>query len=203
MIDVIFAGSETSVSALNWSVLHLVLKEDIQYKIQDELDRCMEKEDMPDLGELKKFHYLSAFVCEVFRSTTNLPFLTHCTIRETNVMGYNIPKHMTVFINQHSVNYDPLAWDDPNTFSPERFLDKNNEFVGWSALTGFMPFGLGRRACQGKELGKLQVTMMLACLLYRYRFKLAKNQEPPKLNDPIMEITARPKDYLVTILKRK
>ena len=204
MIDVITAGSDSCVNVLKWYVLHLVLKEDVQNKIHDQLDRCMENESMPNTLQLKKFHYLNAFLCEVFRSSTNLPiFPPHRTIRDTNVMGYNIPKHMTVFVNQYCINNDPLKWDDPKTFRPERFLDENGEFAGWNKHEAFMPFGMGRRGCPGKEHGKLQVTMILACLLYRYHFTLAENQEVPKLNNPVVGATARPKDYLVTVLKRK
>ncbi|XP_046859477.1 LOW QUALITY PROTEIN: cytochrome P450 1A1-like [Xenia sp. Carnegie-2017] len=204
IIDVMAAGAETSISTLNWCVLHLVLNEDKQNKIHDELDRCMENETMPKIADLKKFHYLNAFVSEVFRLTSVLPFFPpHRTLRDTTVMGYNIPKHMMVLVNNHCINSNPLNWKDPSTFDPGRFLDDNGDFVGWTKHEVFIPFGLGHRACPGKDLGKLQLLTILASFLKCYHIKFSENQEVPPLQDPVMGATTRPKDYLVTFAKRK
>lgn len=203
MMDVIVGGVDTSVSALNWCLLHLIVMEDIQTKIQEELDTSYEKGKVLTFEEVKKFDYLHAFVCEVMRSTPLSPLIgLHRTMRETFVMGYNIPKNMLVFLNQHSVNHDPITWKNPSVFKPGRFLDENGKFVGWSGIPSFMPFGLGRRACPGRDLGKFEVVMMLAHILSRYRIKLAENTIAPKLDDPVVQMTSRPKEYMVTISKR-
>ncbi|XP_046860585.1 steroid 17-alpha-hydroxylase/17,20 lyase-like isoform X2 [Xenia sp. Carnegie-2017] len=204
MIDIIAAGAETSVNALNWCILHLVLREDIQNKIHDELDNCMENKNMPNILDLKKFHFLNAFVCEVFRLTTVSPFFPpHRTMRNTTVMGHKIPKNMMVLVNNYCVNSDPRNWDDPKSFDPKRFLQDNGEFVGWTKHQAFMPFGLGLRACPGKELAKLQLLTILASFLNQYHFKLAENQKVPPLHDPVLGATSHPQEYLVNFTKRK
>lgn len=203
-MNLLGAGTDTTVNGLTWSMLHLVLHEDLQNKIHDELDNLMENKDMPNIAELKKFHFLNAFVCEVFRLTTVVPFFPpHRTMRDTTVMGHKIPKNTMVLINNYCVNSDPRNWDDPKSFDPKRFLEDNGEFVGWTEHEAFMPFGLGRRACPGGGVAKLHLIAILASLLNRYHFKLAENQKVPPLHDPVLKGAAQPHEYFVNFTKRK
>lgn len=204
MMNLLGAGTDTTVNGLTWSMLHLVLHEDLQNKIHDELDNLMENKDMPNIAELKEFHFLNAFVCEVFRLTTVVPFFPpHRTMRDTTVMGHKIPKNTMVLINNYCVNSDPRNWDDPKSFDPKRFLEDNGEFVGWTEHEAFMPFGLGRRACPGGGVAKLHLIAILASLLNRYHFKLAENQKVPPLHDPVLKGAAQPHEYFVNFTKRK
>ena len=44
-----------------------------------------------------------------------------------------------------------MYYNDPNKFKPERFLQSNGQNVS-SHPNGFIPFGMGRRACPGEKL---------------------------------------------------
>ena len=203
MMDVITAGSDTSISITDWFILHMVLKEDIQEKVQQELDRFIDKNGLPHLADVQNLTYLHAVVCEVMRTTAFVPFLLpHRTTRDTSVMGYHVPKKTTVFVNQYRIHYDCKKWDDPEVFKPERFLDADGNFKGWNISTAFMPFGLGRRACPGQDLGKLQVFIILASLFYHFKFRLADDQPMPNLNDGIPGAIRNPLNYKVVATKR-
>lgn len=54
--------------------------------------------------------------------------------------GYTIPKGTVVLPNLWSVHRDPTVWDDPDTFSPTRFLDKEGKLLRKEC---FIPFGIG------------------------------------------------------------
>ncbi len=47
MLDVTFAGSDTTSSSMAWFILYMVLYPDIQEKIHDELDRVIAEGDLP------------------------------------------------------------------------------------------------------------------------------------------------------------
>ena len=203
MMDVITAGSDSSISLTDWFILNMVLKEDIQEKVQQELDKCMDGNGLPHFDDVKNFPYLHAVICEVMRTTSSTPFLLpHRTTRDTSVMGYPVPKKTTVFVNQYRIHYDSKAWDEPQAFKPERFLDGDGNFVGWNMFTAFMPFGLGRRACPGQNLAKLQVFAVLSGLFYHFKFKLADDQPMPNLDDNIPGAIRNPLDYKVVAIKR-
>ena len=203
MMDVITAGSDTSISITDWFILHMVLKEDIQEKVQQELDKFIDENGLPHLDDVQNLTYLHAVVCEVMRTTAFVPFLLpHRTTRDTSVMGYSIPKKTTVFINQYRIHHDPKVWNEPEAFKPERFLDANGNFVGWNFSTAFMPFGLGRRACPGQDLGKLQVFIILSSLFYHFKFKLADDQPIPDLKDGLPGAIRNPLHYNIVAVKR-
>lgn len=203
MIDVMIGGVDTSNAAIAWFILHIVLSKEIQTKMQEEFDRCFEKDSFPSMEDITKCHYFNAVVCEVMRKSGTGPLLApHRTIRDTTIMGYKIPQNTTVLVNNHGVKHDPIAWKDPDVFRPERFLDENGKFVGWNTHPAFLPFGLGRRACPGKDLGKCQVLITLACLLHRYSIKLDENQPRPKTTEFVPKGTPTPKDFNVIVTKR-
>lgn len=54
--------------------------------------------------------------------------------------GYTIPKGAVVLPNLWSVHRDPTVWEDPDTFNPTRFLDKEGTLVRKECL---IPFGIG------------------------------------------------------------
>lgn len=54
--------------------------------------------------------------------------------------GYTIPKGTVVLPNLWSVHRDPTVWDDPDTFNPARFLDREGKLLRKEC---FIPFGIG------------------------------------------------------------
>lgn len=54
--------------------------------------------------------------------------------------GYTIPKGTLVFPNLWSVHRDPAVWENPDTFNPARFLDKEGKLLRKEC---FIPFGIG------------------------------------------------------------
>ncbi|XP_063268689.1 cytochrome P450 1A5-like [Prinia subflava] len=173
--DLFGAGFDTVTTALSWSLMYLVTYPDIQRKIQEELDRTIGRERRPRLSDQGTLPYMEAFILEVFRHSSFLPFaIPHSTTKDTVLNGYYIPKDTCVFINQWQVNHDEKLWKDPETFSPERFLSADGTKVNKDIGEKVLMFGLGRRRCIGESIARCQVFLFLATLLQQLQFSVCE-----------------------------
>jgi cytochrome P450 len=64
---------------------------------------------------------------------------------------------------------DPVLWDRPEVFDPERFRPEN---VEKRHRYSFLPFGGGPRLCIGDQFAMMELQFMLAMLLRRFRARL-------------------------------
>ena len=94
--------------------------------------------------------------------------------------GYTIPKGAQVFVNEWAIGRDPNSWDNPNLFSPERFLGSKLDIKGQSfQLT---PFGGGRRICPGMPLAIRMLHLMLGSLINFFDWKLENDMKPEEMD---------------------
>ncbi|KAM8804614.1 cytochrome P450 1A4-like [Eudromia elegans] len=171
--DLFGAGFETVTSALSWSLLYLAMYPDIQKRIQEELDRTIGQERRPRLSDRNSLPYMEAFILEMFRHSSFLPFtIPHCTTKDTVLNGFHVPKDCCVFINQWQANHDEKIWKDPSAFNPERFLSANGTKVDRTESDKVLIFGLGKRRCLGETIGRWEVFLFLSTLLQQLTFGL-------------------------------
>ena len=67
--------------------------------------------------------------------------VTHATLVDTELMGYNILKKTFVVPNLYSIHLDPNHWEEPTKFNPDRFIDASGKILKKDA---FMPFSIGK-----------------------------------------------------------
>ncbi|KAJ0974723.1 hypothetical protein J5N97_016688 [Dioscorea zingiberensis] len=175
--EVMSAGTDTSATALEWAMAHLVLDQDAQEKVYKEVVKEKEVESMG---------YLLAVVKETLRRHPPSHFvLSHAATRETELGGYRVPAGVNVEFYTAWVTEDPAVWTEPGEWRPERFLEGGE---GWEVdVTGkrgvhMMPFGVGRRICPAASLGMLHVQLMLARMVREFRW-LPVNGEKPDLTE--------------------
>ncbi|NWV08479.1 CP1A4 protein, partial [Ptilonorhynchus violaceus] len=171
--DLFGAGFDTVTTALSWSLMYVALYPDIQRKIQEELDQTIGRERRPRLSDRGTLPYLEAFILEMFRHSSFLPFtIPHSTTKATVLNGFYIPKDTCVFINQWQVNHDETLWKDPSAFKPERFLSASGTEVIRPESEKVLSFGLGKRRCIGETIGRWEIFLFLATLLQQLEFSL-------------------------------
>ena len=72
-----------------------------------------------DLANLK---YLRLVIKETMRLHPAAPLLLPREATEPcKILGYDIPKGTTVLVNAWAIGRDPMHWEDPEEFKPERF----------------------------------------------------------------------------------
>ncbi|RLM80338.1 ent-cassadiene C2-hydroxylase-like [Panicum miliaceum] len=180
MFDMLAAGSDTSSTTLNWAMTELIRNPAAMARAQAEVREAFKGKSIiteDDIAE-SGISYLKLVFKETLRLHPTSPLLIPRQCRETcQVMGYDIPKGTTVFVNIWAIGRNPLYWgDDAEEFKPERFEANNLDFRGTNFE--FIPFGAGRRMCPGINLGLANMELALASLLYHFDWKLPKGMEP-------------------------
>uniref|UniRef100_A0A8C1TUF0 Cytochrome P450 1A n=1 Tax=Cyprinus carpio TaxID=7962 RepID=A0A8C1TUF0_CYPCA len=169
--DLFGAGFDTISTALSWGVVYLVAYPEIQERLQRELKEKIGMDRTPRLSDRTDLPFLEAFILEIFRHSSFLPFtIPHCTSKDTSLNGYFIPKDTCVFVNQWQVNHDPELWKDPSSFNPDRFLSADGTVLNKMEGEKVLVFGLGKRRCIGESIGRAEVFLFLAILLQRLKF---------------------------------
>ncbi|KAM9515453.1 cytochrome P450 1A5-like [Guaruba guarouba] len=176
--DLFGAGFDTVTTALSWSLMYLVVYPHTQKRIQRELDQIIGQERRPRLSDRSALPYTEAFILEVFRHSSFVPFtIPHSTTRDTVLNGYYIPKDRCVFINQWQVNHDEKLWKNPLTFNPERFLSADGTEVNKTEVMKVMIFGLGKRNCAGETIARWEVFLFLSTLLQQLEFSVREGKQ--------------------------
>ena len=123
----------------------MVLNPKAMKKAQEELDRVVGKEELPDYSHKERLPYIDALVKEVLRWNPPLPIsLPNRAMQDDVYRGRLIPAGAIVIQNVWAICRDRSIYPDPETFNPDRFLKdgKINPLI-------FNPedrvFGTGRR----------------------------------------------------------
>lgn len=202
MIDVTFAGSDTTSSSLAWMLLYMVLHPDVQENIHKELDFVLGDDRPLNWKDSESMPYLQATICEVVRASGMMGVVGSNAIRDFTISGYHIPKGTFVALNLAKLHHDEREWPENEKFKPERFLDSDGKFVGWEKYYGFLPFSAGRRDCSGRALGKIILFTFASELLRHYKFELPEGDETPSTEISNPAIIRRPNDFKIVAIKR-
>lgn len=167
-------GTESMNTTIEWAMCELLQNPKAMMKIKAELARVVGTNKKLEENDVDNLHYLRATVEETLRLHPPLPLLVpRKAIRDTNFMGYIIPKDTQVFVNAWAIQKDEENWEDALSFKPKRFL---NSKIGFKGLNfEFLPFGAGRRICPGLPLVENMMPLILASLLHRFDWELCEN----------------------------
>ncbi|XP_030473803.1 iridoid oxidase-like [Syzygium oleosum] len=181
VLEMFMAGSETTSNTMEWALAELLRQPESMKRAKDELDQVVGLNRKLEESDTEKMPFLQAVVKETLRLHPSLPLLIPRNARkETNFMGYDIPKDTQVFVNAWSIGRDPDAWEEPLAFKPERFLGSNIDFKGQNFE--LIPFGSGRRMCVGLALAHRVLHLGLATLLHCFDWELGGGLTPATLD---------------------
>ncbi|XP_058493221.1 cytochrome P450 2F2-like [Solea solea] len=199
VLDLHFAGTETASNTLLTGFLYLMTYPHIQERCQQEIDRTLQNKDHVTYDDRHNMPYMQAVIHEVQRIANTVPLsVFHCTTRDTELMGYSLPRGTLIIQNLHSVLNEEEQWKFPHEFNPENFLNDQGEFVKAEA---FMPFSAGARACLGEGLARMELFLIMVTLLRKFEFVWPEDAGRPDLT-PVYGVTLSPKPYCMKVQLR-
>ncbi|XP_022976386.1 cytochrome P450 CYP82D47-like isoform X1 [Cucurbita maxima] len=162
-------GGYTTMIATTWALSLLLNNQETLKKAQLELDEKVGTSRQVKEADLKNLIYFQAIVKETLRLYPAAPLLIpHESIEDCMVSGYHIPARTRLLVNVQKLQKDPLVWEDPCEFRPERFLTNDTKFDMQGQNMQLMPFGKGRRMCPGMSFALQLVHLTLASLLHEF-----------------------------------
>lgn len=154
---ILYAGYETTSTTLAYAFWIIAKHLDIQERLRQEIKVYGIESN-----------YLRLVIEETLRLYPAAPYITtRLATRTINVNGWVIPEGTKVLYNSYLIHRNPEIWDDPESFNPDRFLNKANIHT-----CAYAPFGLGERRCMAYQLAMLEMKMIICSVLVRYRLLL-------------------------------
>jgi len=169
LMTLLFAGHETTATALAWAFYWIHHQPEVGEKLLRELDGVGADADPVEVARLP---YLHAVCCETLRICPVVLFTFARMLKAPfEVMGYQLEPGTVLLPSIYLTHRREDLYPEPEKFKPERFLERK-----YSAYE-FIPFGGGDRLCIGYAFAQYEMKLVLATAMQCVRLQLA-NRRP-------------------------
>ena len=169
LITLLFAGHETTATALTWALYWIHKLPEVGEKLLEELDSLNENFDY---NTIYKLPYLNAVYCETLRIYPVAILLFQRKVETpVSLCGYDFEPGTLLYGSIYLVHQREDLYPEPKKFKPERFLER--QFSPYE----FIPFGGGARRCIGMALAQFEMKLILTKILKNLQLDLIDNGE--------------------------
>jgi cytochrome P450 len=192
------AGMETTSTCLTWCWVLLTEHPEVLKRLESEVDAVLQggfatQEDLADLP------YTHQVVVETLRLYPPIWCLSRQVEKNHLVQGFRIRRGYPVILSPYVTQRLPSLWEDPDCFRPERFRKGGPGDTANRHRFALFPFGGGPRKCIGSDFAMLEVCLVLASLVSRFRLEPL----PGYSRKARPMVTMRPQDGLPVRLHRR
>ena len=168
LLTFLHAGQHTVASAISFALCLLAAHPDVEERVREEL--VVLDGQPPGVPELDQLVYLRRVLHEAMRLYPPAWGGVREALADDELQGYRIPAGTAVVFSQYVTHRHPEFWPAPDRFDPDRFTD---EQVRIRPRYAYFPFGGGPHLCIGQEPAMVELSIVVAMLLQRYRLRLA------------------------------
>lgn len=185
------AGHETSATALLWWSWLMARHPEAQQRAAQEVAEQLQGR-APGPEDQARLPWLTATLKEAMRLyPPAAALLTRRLKRDISLQlgdgrQLQLPARTMVRITPWLLQRDPRWWPAADQFKPERFLPGAPDEIPRGA---YLPFGLGPRVCLGQHFAMLEMQVLAAQLLQRFRLLPVPGEPEPV---PRLAVTLRP-----------
>ena len=160
LMTLLFAGHETTASALSWAFYWVDYLPEVREKLLKELK---DLGDNPEPNTIARLPYLTAVCQETLRIYPIVPNATpRIASSDIEIGSYKLPQGTWIIPSIYLAHYREEVYPEPKQFKPERFLER--QFSPYE----FFPFGGGNRRCIGLAFAMYEMKLVLATILSQY-----------------------------------
>jgi len=199
-LAIFLAGHETSAKALAWWMGLMAHHPRVAAEVQREVDALPEvvHGDPATVGRaLTGAPWLTASLQEALRLYPPIIAAFMRTARRDVTLGEHRVRFGTgVSVMTVALQRDPRWFPEPGTFRPERFLPGAPDVPRGA----FLPFGAGGHVCIGQHFAMVELALIGAALLRRFRISPGPDEALP---EPRVDIVLRPARPLRVRVERR
>jgi cytochrome P450 len=178
---VMFAGAETTASALAWAFHELVARPDIEEQIVAEI-RAAVGEGPVTIADVPKLPSIRRVVDEVLR-LHGVTLLMRRTTVPVQLGRHRLPAGTEVAFSLYALHRDPTVYENAESFDPDRWLPERRAAV---ARHAYIPFGAGNRKCIGDQFVWTEATIAIATVLQRWKLSPAPGHTPKEVASAVV-----------------
>ena len=161
------AAHDTITSSATSLVLLLARHPEWQERLREEVRALgLNGDEGPAYGQLDQLVLTGYAFKEALRWMPPVPSMPRRALRDFEFGGYSIPAGTRVNISPAHTHHMPEIWPEPERFDPMRFTP---EAVRARHKFAWVPFGGGAHMCLGLHFAEMQMRILVAQLLSRYR----------------------------------
>ncbi|XP_075558252.1 cytochrome P450 6a8-like isoform X3 [Dermacentor variabilis] len=186
------AGFETVGVTLSHCLFCIAKFQAVQDKIRAETEAALAKHGEFSYDAISDLQYTAQTILETLRIYT--PVISFTTRRASSDYRYEnvlLREGVSVMACSHQVHRDPNLWERPGEFDPDRFSPEQRASRDPLA---FQAFGVGPRNCVGMKLAQLEMALVVAKLVHRFRLHLGSKHVNGELKRHTYSIIACPAD---------
>jgi cytochrome P450 len=162
-----FAGHDTASKALAWTLFLIAQHPDVAAELQDELEGL--GGEPPSYEQIYQLEVLDRVIKESLRVCPPAVVFSREAVADAVLGGVQIPEGSEVLYSPYVIHKDPANFERPDRFDPSRWLNSN------PTRYQYLPYGVGARTCLGVSFGGLQLRLLIALILQRYRLEVIPN----------------------------
>ncbi|RIS66637.1 cytochrome P450 [Mycobacteroides abscessus] len=172
ILTFLVAGSETSANAIAFALHFLATTPDVAAQARAEVDAMWPGRAFPDFQfeQIAKLRYLRLVIDEALRLWPVAPGYFRQAKQDTTIGEgrYAFKKNDWVFVNLHAAHTHRSWGPDAAEFKPERMSTENRRKLGPHI---YKPFGVGERACIGRQFAQHEMVIALAAILHQFELE--------------------------------
>jgi len=180
LITLLFAGYETTASALAWIFYWIHYHPEIEQKLRLELDELDQKSDYQVINNCV---FLNAIISETLRiypiAAAAFPRIFN---QPVSIMEYDLMPDTWILISIYALHHRKDLYPNSKQFTPQRFLDQN--YSNYE----YIPFGGGNRRCIGSALALLEMKLVTATILKQFTFELTRDRQASRGHSPMLPV---------------
>jgi len=162
------AGYRNIAMTLSFVSYNLAIYTDHQDELFNEITNVLEKYDGKiNYESVNEMKFMDMIINETLRLYPLADLMDRVANKDFEYEDIKIPKNAAILVIIKALHMDPNIYPQPDVFDPYRFDDEIKK--SRDGIT-YLPFGNGPRNCIGMRFALIEMKILLAKILAKYKF---------------------------------
>ena len=195
VVTLLLAGHDTSAHTLAWTLYLLATHPEVESRLVEHLVAHLDGAPAT-AADLARLPYLKQVVQESMRLYPPVWAVARRAEREVTFGEHVLPANSYVAVVTWALHRHPEFWPDPDRFDPNRF---EPDRAGARHSYCYLPFGAGPRTCIGAGMAMLEIQLVLAQIVQRFKVRVV----PGHPIETLAKVTLKPRYGMPVTLSRR